>query len=256
MAATAPLIGTAEPLETLANSSAAPGKSVATSSSNSQTAGLSPEHIKVPFSQPTEASKPSPLPPLTADQSAKYNSLFSTVASWTTVPTTAAAKSSTAPISDSERMWLTRECLLRYLRATKWSVNDARSRLLCTLGWRREYGVEALTAEYVSPENATGKQVINGFDVAARPCLYLNPALQNTSDNDKQIQHLVFSLERCVDLMYPGQETLCMLINFKGATKIPSAGQGRQSLHILQTHYPERMGKALLINSEFIPCET
>lgn len=255
MAATAPLIETAEPLKNPAHGSAGPEKSVATSSSTNETAGLSPERIKIPFSQPTEASTPSPLPPLTADQLAKYNSLLSTVTSWTTVPTTAAAKSSTAPITDSERMWLTRECLLRYLRATKWSVNDARLRLLCTLGWRREYGVEALTAAYVSPENATGKQVINGYDVAARPCLYLNPALQNTSNNDKQIQHLVFSLERCVELMYPGQESLCMLINFKGATKLPSAGQGRQTLHILQTHYPERMGKALLINSEFIPCE-
>lgn len=108
--------------------------------------------------------------------------------------------------------------------------------------------LDSHTAEYFSEENATGKQVIMGYDIAARPCLYLNPGQQNTPRSDKQIQHLVFSLERVIDLMQPGQETLVLLINYKEAVKGPSGGQGRQVLKILQSHYPERLGKALLIN--------
>lgn len=241
----------ATPIEKPANNSTGTTKQTSTPPGMNGGAEIPAQPIKLPFTYPTESAKPPSISPLTDDQSTKYHSLLSTVTSWTTVPTTEAAKTSTAPITDAERMWLTRECLLRYLRAARWSVNDARSRLLCTLGWRREYGVEALTAEYIGPENETGKQVINGYDVCARPCLYLNPSQQNTSGYDKQIQQLVFSLERCTELMVPGQEMLCILINFKSIGKLPSTSQGRQALHILQAHYPERMGKALMINSKF-----
>lgn len=130
-------------------------------------------------------------------------------------------------------------------------MSDATKRLLETLAWRREYILDSHTAEYFSPENATGKQVIMGYDVAVRPCLYLNPGQQNTPRSEKQIQHLVFSLERVIDLMEPGQETLALLINYKEAVKAPSGGQGRQVLKILQSHYPERLGKALIINGNF-----
>jgi len=145
-------------------------------------------------------------------------------------------------------MWLTRECLLRYLRATTWVVANAERRLQETLIWRREYGVETLTPEHISPENETGKQVILGYDNNARPCLYLNPGKQNTKKSERQIQHLVYMLERVVDMMEPGQEMTALLINFKGSTGggSPSVAQGRQVMSILQGHYPERLGRACI----------
>lgn len=45
-----------------------------------------------------------------------------------------------------------------------------------------------------------------------------------------------------------GQETLALLINYKEAINGPKTGQARQVLNILQSHYPERLGKALVIN--------
>ena len=153
--------------------------------------------VKTPFILPSSASKPASARTISPDQQAKYNSLLSTVQSWQELPTTTANNSSKSPLIDSERMWLTRECLLRYLRASKWSLDSARNRLQATLVWRREYGVEKLSADYVSEENETGKQVILGYDKEGRPCLYLNPHKQNTKGKDKQVQHLVFMLERC-----------------------------------------------------------
>ena len=206
--------------------------------------------IKTPFLQPSEASTPPPPPILTPAQSTKYDSLLSAVTSWITIPTTSLPNSPTTPLTDAERMWLTRECLLRYLRATKWSLPDATKRVLATLVWRREYILPTHTADYFSEENSTGKQVIFGWDVAARPCLYLNPGRQNTPRSDKQIHHLVFMLERTIDLMGPGQETLALLINYKEAMQGPKTGQAREVLNILQSHYPERLGRALVINGE------
>jgi hypothetical protein len=207
------------------------------------------EPLKTPIAEPVESAKPAPAPTVTADQQSKYEALLQTVKSWKEVPST---QGKGGPITENEIMWLTRECLLRYLRATKWHTTEAAKRVLGTLTWRREYGVEDLTADHISPESETGKQMILGFDVAARPCQYLNPGRQNTEPSPRQVQHLVFMLERVIDIMKPGQETLALLINFKSSktrsNTSPPLSQGREVLHILQTHYPERLGKALIIN--------
>lgn len=137
--------------------------------------------IKKPFARPLDTARPPPPPQLTPDQDAKYNSVLKTVSSWTEVPTSSAKNAPTAPITDDERMFLTRECLLRYLRATKWNVSEAISRIRATLAWRREYGFEKLTPDYISIENETGKQVILGYDINARPCLYLLPSRDRKS---------------------------------------------------------------------------
>ncbi|PGH11235.1 hypothetical protein AJ79_04966 [Helicocarpus griseus UAMH5409] len=210
--------------------------------------------IKTLFPLPLETSKPHPPPELTEEQQSKYDALFTTVSEWTTVPTTSAKNAPTEPVTDDDRMFLTRECLLRYLRATKWNVAAAATRLQATLTWRREYGLDKLTPDYISVENETGKQVILGYDVNARPCLYLNPGRQNTEHSDRQIQHLVFMLERVVDLMGPDQESLALLVNFKETRSGQNAtiGQGRQTLNILQNHYPERLGRALVVNMPFM----
>ena len=145
-------------------------------------------------------------------------------------------------------MWLTRECLLRYLRAAQWSLPEATKRLLATLLWRREYFDPTHDGDYFSPENETGKCAIYGWDMVGRTCLYLNPAAQNTVTVNKQVEHMFFMLERCIDILLPGQETLALLVSFKGVMQSPKMGLGRGILQILQTHYPERLGTALLIN--------
>jgi hypothetical protein len=205
---------------------------------------------KVPFVKPVESAKPKPATELATEEQAKYNKLLETVKGWKGIPST---KGQGGPIVDSEIMWLTRECLLRYLRATKWNTSEASKRVLETLSWRRDYGVEdLLDGKISSPENETGKQIILGYDIAARPCHYLNPGRQNTEPSPRQVQHLVFMVERVIDLMVPGQESLALLINFKSSktrtNTAPGIGQGREVLNILQTHYPERLGRALIIN--------
>ncbi|ESZ96533.1 hypothetical protein SBOR_3035 [Sclerotinia borealis F-4128] len=208
---------------------------------------LSP--LEPPFLNPIESAKPTPIPELTEEQQKKYETLLETVKSWKEVP---AKDSKGGPLTDSERLWLTKECLCRYLRATKWSTTEAPKRLLGTLTWRREYGVSNLTGDDLSIENETGKQFILGYDNEGRPCHYLNPGRQNTDPSPKQVQHLVFMLERCIDLMLPDQWTLALLINFKSSKSrsntAPGIGLAREVLSILQTHYPERLGRALIIN--------
>jgi len=203
-----------------------------------------------PITHPLDSVVVPPTSELTAEQQSKYEVVLETVKSWKEIPST---KGKEGPVTESEILWLTRECILRYLRATKWNTADAEKRLLATLTWRREYGVEELTGDHISPESETGKQFIVGWDIAGRPCHYLVPGRQNTEPSPRQVQHLVFMLERVIDIMIPGQETLALLINFKTSktrtNTAPGLSQGREVLNILQTHYPERLGRALIINS-------
>ncbi|KAK4164955.1 CRAL-TRIO domain-containing protein [Cladorrhinum sp. PSN259] len=209
--------------------------------------------LRVPLPMPTSESRPKPRAVLTADQQQKYDWLLEQVKGWPEVPST---KGKAGPLTDKEKFWLTKECLLRYLRATKWHEQEAEKRLLETLAWRREYDVEQLTADHISPENETGKQLTLGYDKEGRVCHYLNPGRQNTEPSPRQVQHLVYMVERVIDLMPSGVETLALLINFKASKSrsntSPSFGMAREILHILQHHYPERLGKALIINMPWV----
>ncbi|ONH68318.1 Phosphatidylinositol transfer protein PDR16 [Cyberlindnera fabianii] len=215
----------------------------------------------VPFSSPPETAKvPEPVK-LTEEQQKKYNDILKHFQDPDLeVYTTEKNPTVKAKLSEHEKAWLTRECFLRYLRATKWDVKSCISRIEGSLSWRREFGItgenDVVTADLVSEENETGKEVVLGYENDARPILYLKPGRQNTKTSSRQVQHLVFMLERVIDYMPPGQDSLALLIDFKqyddvqsvGGAKIPPVNVGRQVLHILQTHYPERLGKSLLTN--------
>lgn len=206
--------------------------------------------LKVPLESPTPESHSSERPALTADQQTKLDWLLAKVKAWTEIPST---KGKAGPLTDNDRFWLTRDCLLRYLRATKWHEKESEKRLLATLTWRREYGVDDLTFDHISPENETGKQVLLGYDNQCRPCHYLFPGRQNTPPSPRQVQHLVFMVERVIDLMPPQQEALSLLIDFTPSKTrsytAPGLGIAREVLNILQNHYPERLGKALIVHT-------
>ncbi|KAG6041586.1 hypothetical protein E4U41_003323 [Claviceps citrina] len=220
---------------------------------------------RTPLEAPTPSSLPEPRPELTPDQEAKYETLLEKARAFTEITCSKELKQPTenkdhkdksGPIADRERAWLTRECLLRYLRATNWAVKESEQRLLDTLAWRRDYGIDDFTPEYISPEQETGKQIIVGFDNQGRPCQYLNPGRQNTDASPRQIHHLFYMVERVTDMMPPGVEKLNLMINFKPSahrqnTSVP-VSMAREVLHILQSHYPERLGKALIINVPWI----
>lgn len=203
---------------------------------------------KLIISDPTSTSKPRTPAPLTTDQQAAYDKVLAAVSAWSEIPATTAKNAPSVPMQEYEYMWLTRECILRYLRATKWNTQNAIKRLQATLSWRREYGADDFTSEYISPENETGKQFLLGFDIEGRPCWYMNPSRQNTKMSDRQIHQVSYMLDRAVDLMPPGQETLALLCSYKNAARgtMPTVSIGKQALNVLQNHNPERLGRCLM----------
>ncbi|KAL6452383.1 PDR16 Phosphatidylinositol transfer protein PDR16 [Candida maltosa Xu316] len=223
-----------------------------------------------PFEKPINPVKP-PVFDLDEGQQEKYEQLLAHFEEYIKkdIPVNDQHNAPTHPLLEEELAWLTKECFLRYLRATKWKLDAAIKRLEDTMIWRRTFGVvnipghtdpkKLITPELVAVENETGKNLIVGYDLDNRPCLYLRNGYQNTSASIRQVQHLVFMLERVIQYMPPGQDSLALLIDFKAApaelnlsSKFPSLSTSKQCLHILQSHYPERLGRGLFTNIPWI----
>ena len=166
------------------------------------------------------------------------------------------------PLVTEEKFWLTRECMLRYLKGNKGNVQITIQKLEETLVWRREVGLtvvskdtKPLDADLVAPENETGKEVILGFDQERRPLLYMKNGRQNTEASFRQVQQLIYIMEAATTFCPQGVDSLTVLIDFKHykepciiSDKMPSMSISKLSLNVLQNHYPERLGKGILVN--------
>ena len=161
--------------------------------------------------------------------------------------------------------------LQRFLRAVKWDLPSAFNRAEETTVWRREFDVDGLCENPASfeEESRTGKQIVLGWDLQQRPCLFMFPYRQNTKESQRQIQFVVWGLECAAELMPPGVEKLCLvsvistasrqianillsqLIDFgsgQGGGNPTSLSQGKRVLDILQNYYCERLGRAICVN--------
>ncbi|KAJ2779761.1 hypothetical protein H4R18_003832 [Coemansia javaensis] len=144
--------------------------------------------------------------------------------------------------------WLTDECLARYIRARKGVYEDTRRALRKTIEWRAATRPHALRPDVVEIESRTGKMYLNGFDLLSRPIIYMYNHRQNTREPDNQIRWVIYALELCIRQMRPGVEKVTLAIDATGwgFSNAVSIGTARRFLDILSTHYPERLGRAVV----------
>lgn len=155
------------------------------------------------------------------------------------------------PLSGHNLKYCTDACLKRYLEARNWNVDKSKKMLKDTLKWRSVYKPEEIRWDEVSVEGETGKMYRAGFhDRQGRTVLILRPGMQNTSSIDNQIKHLVYLLENAMLNLPPGQEQMAWLIDFTGwsITNNVPLKSARETISILQNHYPERLAIAFLYN--------
>ncbi|ODV62145.1 CRAL-TRIO domain-containing protein [Ascoidea rubescens DSM 1968] len=176
-------------------------------------------------------------------------------------------------LSSIEKMWLSRDCMMRYLRACNLDVDETIKRLKSSIVWRRSFGISngiygeeflknlgifeiinhenVIKPEVVKGENETGKQLIFGYDKENRPLLYLFNEKENTEGSHRQVEFLIFMLEIIIDYMPLNVDKLGLCVDFKKfpgvglkKKKNPSVKLMKEILSILQYHYPERLGLA------------
>jgi len=150
-------------------------------------------------------------------------------------------------------------CYLRYLRARNFKVKKAVKLLHETLAWRKEFGLADVRdgwRDVIRLENATGKSYIRGYDREGHILIYMNASKENTHDHDGNMKHLVYTMERAINAMkqHNGQEKLVLVIDYTGYTSAhaPTMKASKETLHILQNHYPERLYRAYCVRPPFI----
>uniref|UniRef100_A0A7N0UC19 CRAL-TRIO domain-containing protein n=1 Tax=Kalanchoe fedtschenkoi TaxID=63787 RepID=A0A7N0UC19_KALFE len=154
------------------------------------------------------------------------------------------------PLSGRSLMYCSDACLRRYLVARSWNVDKAKKMLEDTLQWRASYKPEEITWPEVAFEGETGKVSIANFhDRLGRTVLIMRPAFETSTSPEGNIRHLFYLIENAVLNLPEGQEQMVWLIDFTGTSyKNLPIKTVREIVHILQNHYPERLGLAFLYN--------
>ncbi|EXB63950.1 hypothetical protein L484_003333 [Morus notabilis] len=155
------------------------------------------------------------------------------------------------PLTGRSSQYCTDACFRRYLEARNWNIEKSRKMLEDSLKWRSTFKPEEIRWDQVAIEGETGKVYRANFhDRHGRSVLILRPARQNTASLDNQMRHLVYLIENAILNLPEGQEQMAWLIDFTGwtlSTSVPIKS-ARETVNILQNHYPERLAVAFLYN--------
>ncbi|KAK4751405.1 hypothetical protein SAY87_004887 [Trapa incisa] len=155
------------------------------------------------------------------------------------------------PLSERSLKYCDDACLRRYLEARNWNTEKAKKMLEESLKWRTDYKPEEIRWAEVAAEGETGKVYRAKFhDRNGRSVLILRPAMQNTESLENNIRHLVYLIENAILNLPEGQEQMSWLIDFTGwslNTRVP-VKSAKDTINILQNHYPERLAMAFLYN--------
>mmetsp|Transcript_28053 Transcript_28053/g.38784 ORF Transcript_28053/g.38784 Transcript_28053/m.38784 type:complete len:279 (-) Transcript_28053:96-932(-) len=200
---------------------------------------------------------------------------FETSSEWLTPKETELVKElrelvSQQTIQEAIKRWLTDACLCRYLRARSWDVKKAGEMLKETIAWRTSFQPHTITWDQISNEAETGKMYISpNKDKLGRTVLIMRPGRENTTEHEGKIKYLVYCLEASVRTSLqtaegvsgregPGRgaesdlapEQFCIVCDYEGwsLSSAPPMKTSVETLHILQNHYPERLGASIIIN--------
>lgn len=162
---------------------------------------------------------------------------------------------------------------LRHFRADKGNVEKAVKRIKYAIQWRKDFGVEKILQAATSTnsddddnelkeikkilmhESSPGKMYVRNHDNAKRAILYMFPVRENTNHPTHNIMHLVYSIERAIACTEKnGLEKIVMIMDFKDWKMKHAAplSTTKQTIHILQDCYVERLERAYITNAPLI----
>ncbi|KAL6721120.1 cytosolic factor, phosphatidylinositol/phosphatidylcholine transfer protein [Lecanora helva] len=161
-------------------------------------------------------------------------------------------------------------CMLRFLRARKFNVENAKQMFIDCEKWRKDFGTDDLVRNFEYKEKPKVfeyyPQYYHKIDKDGRP-VYIEQlgkidlaAMYKITTAERMLQNLVVEYEKLSDPRLPacsrkaGQllETCCSIMDLKGVgiSKVSSVyGYVKQASAISQNYYPERLGKLYLINA-------
>ncbi|KQK11316.1 phosphatidylinositol transfer protein 3 [Brachypodium distachyon] len=148
--------------------------------------------------------------------------------------------------------------LRRFLRARDQDVGKASAMLLKFVSWRRELalpGGGTMPAEQVRVELSQDKARMGGVDRAGRPVLLAFPANHYSANRDmaEHKRFIVYLLDSICGRIPRGQDKFLVIVDLKGwGYSNCDVRAYIAAIEIMQSYYPERLGKALMIHVPYI----
>jgi len=145
-------------------------------------------------------------------------------------------------------------CLIRYLKARDWDLKKSMKLIKSSIEWRRTSKPEAIFASDLTAQAISGKIFRRGVDQKGRPVIYMTPARENSTDYEKNLQLIVYTVERAIDSMGPNVEQLVLVVDFNDFSKKvqPPISVCKEMINIMSNHYPERLGGCYIVDAPFI----
>ena len=155
---------------------------------------------------------------------------------------------------------------LRHFRADKGNVGKATKRLKYAINWRKENKVEEMlkaahnptTPEEVEIRNMlmeeaeTGKMCVRGYDKKGRAVMYLYQCRENTHNEENNVKHLIYSIERMIACSKKNNlEKSVLVFDFLGwkMKHASSMSLTKMTIHIVQECYVERIERIYFCNA-------
>lgn len=154
------------------------------------------------------------------------------------------------PVPEKLSWYCSDASISRYLRARNWNVKKATRMLKETLKWRLELKPDEIRWEDIAGEAGAGKVYKSNFvDKKGRTVLVMRPSCQNSSSAAGQIKYFVYCMENAIFNLPPNQEQTVWLVDFWNFNLSNiSVKLTKDTAHVLQNHYPERLGVAIMYN--------
>ncbi|KAF7069513.1 hypothetical protein CFC21_075136 [Triticum aestivum] len=146
--------------------------------------------------------------------------------------------------------------LRRFLRAREHNIKKASAMLLRYLAWKRvtmPHGF--ISDDEVRGEIAKGRDHHQGFDRLGRPMSYLYGGCHFPvrGDHEDLKRYVAYAFEKSCTRLSAGQEKFAAVIDLKGWGYANCDMRGYLAgLDIMQSYYPERVGRVLLIHVPYI----
>ncbi|KAK2662208.1 hypothetical protein Ddye_000782 [Dipteronia dyeriana] len=146
--------------------------------------------------------------------------------------------------------------LRRFLRARDLDIEKGSIMFLKYLKWRRSFVPNgSISPSEVPNEIAQNKMFLQGFDKKDRPIgvVFVARRFQNKQNQKEFKRFPVYVLEKLSEKIPAGQEKFVVIVDIQGRGYANSDIRAYiGALSILQEHYPERLGKLLILHAPYI----
>jgi hypothetical protein len=144
---------------------------------------------------------------------------------------------------------------IRFLRGQKENVDNAVKALLATAEFRKETRADSLTVDDCRAYHDRRVTFIDGFDKEQLPVL--NCLCHRHSPQERDIEEvknfIIYVIDKALKMSKPDVEKLAIIFDLtQFSMKIMDFECTKVFVTILQTHYPEILGQAYIVNAPFI----